>query len=245
MSTLIRYTPGGNQCNLGVQYKNPGPPGSTGPPGPIGPSGPTGPQGIPGSPGGNTGPQGASGPSGPTGPQGASGPTGPTGPQGASGPTGPTGPAGNLTTTTATAFSTSLQSLTANTSANVRHDSTPFAYSITVTTGSPTSFVVANTGIYKIIPSLQVLGSNNGNIRIWLKVNGSNITDSGTDTAYKQNDTVVITCEYLLSLNSGDSIEVWCQSTTNATIPYLASGGTSPNDYPACPGVITNIYRIR
>lgn len=36
---LIRYTPGGGYCNLGVQYKNPGP---AGPPGPTGPQGPSG-----------------------------------------------------------------------------------------------------------------------------------------------------------------------------------------------------------
>lgn len=39
MSTLIRYTPGGNQCNLGVQYKNIGPQGPTGATGPVGPNG--------------------------------------------------------------------------------------------------------------------------------------------------------------------------------------------------------------
>ena len=49
MSTLIRYTPGGNVCNLGVQYKNPGPPGTAGPAGVDGATGATGPQGIPGT----------------------------------------------------------------------------------------------------------------------------------------------------------------------------------------------------
>lgn len=42
--SLIRYTPGGNVCNLGVQYKNPGP---------QGPQGIQGPQGVP-APTGNT-----------------------------------------------------------------------------------------------------------------------------------------------------------------------------------------------
>lgn len=93
MSTLIRYTPGGNQCNLGVQYKNIGPGGATGATGPQGPPGPASTIGSTGT-SGPTGPSGASGPSGPTGPSGASGPTGPTGPQGASGPTGTSGPTG-------------------------------------------------------------------------------------------------------------------------------------------------------
>ena len=79
MSTIIRYTPGGNQCNLGVQYKNPGPQG------PIGSTGPTGPQGIPGT-------ASAKGDTGPT------GPTGPTGLQGNTGPTGVNLPQGNTLT---------------------------------------------------------------------------------------------------------------------------------------------------
>jgi hypothetical protein len=115
--SLIRYTPGGNVCNLGVQYKNPGPEG------PIGATGPTGPQGIPGTAVGKgdtgatgpqgetgatgagvtgaTGPQGNTGPTGPqgnTGPTGSQGNTGPTGPQGNTGPTGSQGPTGNTLT---------------------------------------------------------------------------------------------------------------------------------------------------
>lgn len=102
MSSVIRYSAGGNVCNLGVQYKNVGPGGATGATGPEGPpgpattigatgvSGPTGPAGASGP----TGPAGPSGPSGPTGPAGATGPTGPAGPSGPSGPTGPAGATG-------------------------------------------------------------------------------------------------------------------------------------------------------
>ena len=102
--SLVRYTPGGNFCNLGVPAKNPGGPGSTGATGPQGPTGlqgPTGPQGPPGSATtvgatGATGPQGLTGFTGATGPSitGATGPqgfTGATGPQGFTGATGPQG----------------------------------------------------------------------------------------------------------------------------------------------------------
>jgi len=73
--SLIRYTPGGNVCNLGPAYKNPGPPGPTGATGPIGPSG------------------GPSGPTGATGPAGLTGATGPAGTNGTNGATGAMGPA--------------------------------------------------------------------------------------------------------------------------------------------------------
>jgi hypothetical protein len=52
---LLRYTPGGGTCNIGVNYKN------IGPPGPVGPPGPTGPPGS-GSGSGVTGPTGPTGP---------------------------------------------------------------------------------------------------------------------------------------------------------------------------------------
>jgi len=51
----LRYTPGGGTCNIGVNYKN------IGPPGPVGPPGPTGPPGS-GSGSGVTGPTGPTGP---------------------------------------------------------------------------------------------------------------------------------------------------------------------------------------
>lgn len=150
------------------------------------------------------------------------------------------------TATCATAFSTSDQTLTAGTAALVLHDTVPFSYGITTTTGASGAFTVPATGIYKIIPSLQCLGAGNGSITIFIKVNGASVADSATRTHFKQNDEIVITCEYLLELNGGDSVQVWALATdANCTIDYIAGGGSPPNDYPAAPGVITNMYRIR
>lgn len=150
------------------------------------------------------------------------------------------------TATCATAFSTSDQTLTAGTAELVLHDTVPFSYGITTTTGASGAFVVPVAGIYKVIPSLQCMGSGNGSLTIWIKVNGSNVADTATRTAFKQNDETVITCEYLLSLGAGDSVQVWALAlSANCTIDYIAGGGSAPNDYPAAPGIITDIYRIR
>jgi len=152
------------------------------------------------------------------------------------------GTGSGVTSTCATAFSTSDQSLTAGTAALVLHDTVGFSYGITTTTGASGSFTVPSTGVYKIIPSLQCTGNGNGNITIWIKVNGSNVANSSTRTAFKQNDQTVITCEYLLELNAGDYVQVWAlASSANCTIDYIP--GEDP--YPAAPGVITNMYRIR
>jgi hypothetical protein len=96
--SLVKYSPGGGVCNLGVPAKLPGPTGPTGATGPQGPPGPATTQGATGS----TGPTGVSGPTGPSGTTGPTGPQGTTGPTGASGPTGPsgtTGPTGSQGTT--------------------------------------------------------------------------------------------------------------------------------------------------
>ena len=110
----MKYTPGGGTCNIGVNYKNIGPPGPSGPPGATGspsiipgPTGPTGPSGGPIGPTGTTGRTGATGTTGagvtgPTGSRGVTGSTGATGVAGTTGatgagvtgPTGPIGPSG-------------------------------------------------------------------------------------------------------------------------------------------------------
>lgn len=150
------------------------------------------------------------------------------------------------TATCATAFSTSDQALTAGTAAVVAHDTVGFSYGITTTSGAAAAFAVPATGVYKIIPSLQCLGEGNGSITIWIKVNGASVANTATRTAFKTNDEIVITCEYLLELNAGDSMQVWALAqSANCVIDYIAGDGTPPNTYPAAPGVITNVYRIR
>lgn len=176
---------------------------------------------------------------------GPTGPTGPTGPQGVTGSQGPTGGAG-VTNIVATAFSTADQTITVGTASLIQHDTVPFSYGITTTTGPSGSFTVPDTGIYKIIPSVQILGANNGKALIWLKVNGSNVPDTTTLTAFKQNDEGVITTEYLLSLSANDYIQVYATAlSNNYSINYVPAGGVGANAYPAAPGIITDIFRIR
>ncbi len=156
------------------------------------------------------------------------------------------GTGSGVTGTCATAFSTSDQSLVAGTAANVAHDTVPFSYGITVVTGANGYFQVPTTGIYKIIPSLQILGAGNGRVTIWIKVNGTNVPDSATLTLFKNGEESVITCEYLLELTANDQVQVWVvTASANGSVEYHASGGSGDNAYPAAPGVITNIYRIR
>lgn len=153
---------------------------------------------------------------------------------------------GGVTGTCATAFSTVDQTLTSGTAANIAHDTVPFSYGITVTTGASAAFVVQSAGIYKIIPSVQILSAGNTSVTIWIKVNGSNVPDSSTLTLFKNGEEGIVTCEYLLSLNAGDSVQVWAiAGAANCLVNYISGAGVPPNDYPAAPGIITNMYRIR
>lgn len=149
----------------------------------------------------------------------------------------------NLTATCATAFSTSDQALVAGTAALVVHDTTGFAYGIQHSGGT---FIVPSSGVYKIIPSVQYLSGGNGSITIWLKVNGVNVANTGTLSLAKNGEEGIITCEYLLELGVNDQVQVWALAqAANGTINYIPGGGSGANAYPASPGVITNMYRIR
>jgi hypothetical protein len=187
------------------------------------------------------------GPTGPTGYTGNTGNTGPTGPTGATGYTGNTGPTGATTTSIcASAYSTGSQSLVANVSESLQHDVVDFQYGISVVTGATGYFQVPSAGVYKIIPSLQLNGVGNGNIHCWIKVNDVNVPNTTTYMTFKNADKHVLTTEILLELNANDKVQVWTQANVSGSvIQYIAAGGTSPNDYPAAPGIITNMYKLR
>ena len=100
--------------------------------------------------------------------------------------------------------------------------------------------------IYKIIPSLQITGSNNGNVHIWVKVNGTNVSNTTTYMTFKNGERHVLTTEILLELIANDQVQIWAQaSVSGGVIEYFAAGGTAPNNYPAAPGIITNMYKLR
>ena len=151
------------------------------------------------------------------------------------------------TATCSTAYSTTDQTLTAGTAAVIAHDTVPFSYGITTTTGANTRFTVPATGVYKIIPSFQyVCTAGNAGLTIWLRVNGTNVPDSSTYTVVKNAEEGVITTEYLLEMNAGDFVQIVALATTHdILVNYIAGGGSGANAYPAAPGIITNMYRIR
>lgn len=120
-----------------------GPKGNTGPQG----LGATGPQGLRGDTGA-TGPQGLKGNAGATGAQGPKGDTGAQGPSGPTGPQGPTGPAGSLASAYLDVYSSSAQTVPAN-SAIAFNTLTVAPVGIS-TNASGNAFTVSNAGKYLI-----------------------------------------------------------------------------------------------
>jgi hypothetical protein len=223
--------------------------GQNGSNGVTGPTGQNGTNGVTGATGqnGSNGAIGPTGPTGATGQNGSNGAIGATGENGSNGAVGPTGPTGdNPTAVCASAYSTASQTVATNVSENLQHDVVDFAYGITVTTGPTGYFQVPSAGVYKIIPSLQVTGTNNGNIHVWIKKDGANVANTTTYMTFKNGDRHVLTTEILLELLANERVQIWTQaSVTGGVIEYIAAGGAGANSYPAAPGIITNMYKIR
>jgi hypothetical protein len=108
-------------------------------------------------------------------------------------------------------------------------------------------FRVPSAGVYKLIPSLQINVTNNGDIHVWIKVNDVNVANTTTYMAIKNGDKHVFTTEILLELRADDRVQIWTQAnvTGSSVIQYIRADGIPPNDYPAAPGIITNMYKIR
>jgi len=63
---------------------------------------------------------------------------------------------------------------------------------------------------------------------------------------FKNGDKHVLTTECLLELLANDQVQTWTQANvTGNVIEYIAAGGAGANSYPAAPGIITNMYKIR
>ena len=63
---------------------------------------------------------------------------------------------------------------------------------------------------------------------------------------FKNGDKHVFTTEILLELLANDRVQTWTQaSVTGAVVEYIPAGGAGVNAYPAAPGIITNMYKIR
>ena len=212
-----------------------GPEGATGPSGgPSGPTGPTGPTGVTGATG-ITGATGVVGATGATGATGVMGPTGATGAIGATGVMGPTG-AGGAFGYYGSFYSTTQQILTGdNVPTAMQAENT--TYSSGVTMVSNTQITFANAGVYTIDLKAQFeMNTFDMDFHIWLRKNGSNISDSSSQTYFNSASTsyvIVSPLSFLVEINAGDYIQVmWSAGSSYNTLvlsPDLSSTPVAPS----------------
>jgi len=142
-------------------------------------------------------------------------------------------------------YSTASQTVTG---ANV---TTPLTYTSTATASqtyfSGSRIYVQATGTYRVIFTVQFDTTSGGQhaVRVWFRKNGVNVPASNSFFTIQNNGENVAACEIILPLLAGDYVEVVMQSTdAGMTASYIVPGGSSPNDYPGAPSIITDINKI-
>jgi hypothetical protein len=109
-----------------------------------------------------------------------------------------------------------------------------------------TGIVVANTGVYKFLFSIQVDRTPavpaTGDFQAYIKVNGVVVPNTNTQIIVNQNIQTINTCEFILSITAGQSVEVGCfTNSVGQQALAVPVSGTTPV---AIPSIISNIYRL-
>ena len=121
--------------------------------------------------------------------------------------------------------------------------------SITLVSGS--RITVPNTGVYNLQFSAQIVNTDNEqhNVKIWFRINGSDVTNSATDITIPSRKTSniygygVAAWNIFLSLTAGQYVElVWLPSSTLVTLEHVPLS-ESPA-VPAIPSIIATMNQV-
>ncbi len=134
----------------------------------------------------------------------------------------------------------------ANTPTPVTYNTVEIAKDVALTASPGSQIQVSNTGVYKLLYSIQLdkTGGGNSTCDIWIRVNGNNVPRSaGQVVVAGQNGETLPCVEYILSLNAGDTVEVvFCSAV--ATIAITAFPENVVVGIPSIPSIISNIIQI-
>ena len=106
-----------------------------------------------------------------------------------------------------------------------------------------TRITAAATGVYKFTYSIQLNNTSGGNetVTIFIKKNGTTVLRSGSQLLVGNNAPQFPFCEYIISMNAGDYIEVFFDGTsTNCQALAVPAAGALP----AIPSIIANLVQI-
>ena len=138
------------------------------------------------------------------------------------------------------------QSGSINTAYPIKHDTTEFAYGVSVTGSLKDKFYISGSGVYSVISSLQFVHSTGGTATVstWVRINNINVPNTTTDLQLAGNGAKdLLVMNYFLQLKRGDIVELmWSTDLGDTTLTYI-SPRSSP-DRPAIPSVITTFQQI-
>jgi hypothetical protein len=138
--------------------------------------------------------------------------------------------------------STITQSGSAAVSQSMTFNNTDITEGVTLN-GGGTQLTLTNSGTYNIQFSAQVLaGTGADTIWIWLKKNGTNVSNTATKLVLRNNEADVAAWNFVVPAVGTDYFElVWQSVDGHATLLTEAASG----NYPAIPSVIVTVTQVR
>jgi len=129
---------------------------------------------------------------------------------------------------------------TQNVSGSFIYSTVAISSGISVVSGSRITF--ANTGIYNIQFSAQLYTpTNNTNVFIWFKRNGTNIANSATQVDFGNSDYGVSAWNFVDTFTSGSYVEIAYQTDQTTTqFQYAAATG----NIPSIPAIIVSVTQV-
>lgn len=133
-----------------------------------------------------------------------------------------------------------------NTATLVTFSTTDISNGVTLVSGS--QIKVANAGTYNIQWSVQLANadSQDQDVWLWLKKNGTNVADTGGRvTVVSKHGSVdghvIAIWNVFLTLAANDYVQLYWETTnTNCRVEHIAAAG----DHPAAPSVILTVNRV-
>jgi hypothetical protein len=148
---------------------------------------------------------------------------------------------GNLQYNVGAFFSTASQSGSAGVSQSMTFDTTDISNGVSIVSGS--RITLANAGTYNIQFSAQVLADAGADdIAIWLKKNGTNVSNSAGKLALANNEEQIASWNYVANAIANDYYEIAYQTLNgDAILLYEAASG----NIPAIPSIILTVTQNR
>jgi hypothetical protein len=144
-------------------------------------------------------------------------------------------------------FSNTTQNLVATVELPITYDVASFAGTgVSLVGVAPTpQFSVSQNGVYRIVFSAQINKNGGGGadtVDIYLRINGTNVANTGSRSAVANNTEVVQTVSFIVSLTTTDVVELVGFTAAGVNDQFLAIPAAPP--VPAIPSIITDVQRI-